>query len=166
MNQAQHHHPFSPSPKAHSVWLEKNIVEVEQLLVADREAFERNPQSFSARLSLASTENRLAELREQLQSEKVVYLCADCGRKTTLSTDDPIFGLCPACEQKFHHQATSWQLPAPRESAQQQTGRAARAAGHGAHLPDLDSSSDRTDQPHDETAQRGSTRAALPSDFS
>lgn len=51
-------------------WLEKNIAEVEQLLVADREAVQNNPESFSAKLSLKSTENRLADLQKQLQLEK------------------------------------------------------------------------------------------------
>jgi len=51
-------------------WLEKNIAEVEQLLAADREAAQKNPESFSAKLSLQSTENRLVDLQKQLQLEK------------------------------------------------------------------------------------------------
>jgi hypothetical protein len=51
-------------------WLEKNIAEVEQLLVADQDVAQKNPDSFSARLSLQSTKDRLADLQKQLQLEK------------------------------------------------------------------------------------------------
>ena len=50
-------------------WLKNNIAEVEQLLAADQEAVRANPGSFSAGLSLKSTQDRLADLRKQLQLE-------------------------------------------------------------------------------------------------
>jgi hypothetical protein len=104
MKRATNHHPVSPSPKAQSVWLEKNIQEVEQLLAADREAVNQNPESFSARLSLQSTENRLCELRNFPQA----YLCAGCGGETAMPTDDPGFGLCGRCESRLNSQGMSW----------------------------------------------------------
>jgi len=51
-------------------WLEQNITESEQLLVMDQEALKKNPDSFSAKLSLKSTEDRLADLHKQLMELK------------------------------------------------------------------------------------------------
>ncbi len=52
-------------------WLENNIAQVEKFLASDRRRLERNPNSFSAKLTLASTESRLADLKKKLQSEKL-----------------------------------------------------------------------------------------------
>ncbi len=32
------------------------------------------------------------------------FLCADCGRATTIATDDPGFGLCDCCERRLNSQ--------------------------------------------------------------
>ncbi len=36
------------------------------------------------------------------------FLCADCGRKTTIANDDPGFGLCGRCERRLNSQAKQW----------------------------------------------------------
>ncbi|MDD2466175.1 MAG: hypothetical protein PHI97_19415 [Desulfobulbus sp.] len=102
MSQALNSFPPLPTPEAQSSWRERNIQEVERLLAADRETVFKNPESFSAKLSLQSTENRLLELRNSSQ----IYLCADCGRETTGSTDDPGFGLCGRCESRLNSHGT------------------------------------------------------------
>lgn len=111
MNKATNHHPLSPSPKAQLSWLAKNIQEVERLLAADRETLRNNPESFSAKLSLQSTENRLQELR----NAPYVFRCADCGNETTLTIDDPGFGLCPLCESRLTGSSFSWVEKCPAD---------------------------------------------------
>lgn len=51
-------------------WLESSIAAVELMVSEDREKLSQNPDSFSARLVLASTEGRLADLQRQLRLEK------------------------------------------------------------------------------------------------
>ncbi len=36
------------------------------------------------------------------------FLCADCGRETTIATDDPGFGLCGRCESRLNSLGKSW----------------------------------------------------------
>ncbi len=36
------------------------------------------------------------------------YLCADCGRETTRSTDESGFGLCKSCEAKLNKRGATW----------------------------------------------------------
>ncbi|MGE4403769.1 MAG: hypothetical protein AB7F61_19165 [Desulfobulbus sp.] len=36
------------------------------------------------------------------------YLCADCGRETTRSTDESGFGLCKSCEAKLNKRGMTW----------------------------------------------------------
>ena len=111
MKKATNHHPLSLSPKAQLSWLAKNIQEVERLLAVDRETFRNNPESFSARLSLQSTENRLQELL----NVPCVFRCADCGRETMLIIDDPRFGLCPLCESRLAGSSFSWVEKSPAD---------------------------------------------------
>ena len=42
-----------------------------------------------------------------------VYICADCGRATTIATDDPGFGLCGECESRLNLQKGKWNKNAP-----------------------------------------------------
>jgi hypothetical protein len=51
--------------------LKERIVKTEVVLAESRENFEKNPDSYSARLLLMSTENYLADLLAQLDSLQV-----------------------------------------------------------------------------------------------
>lgn len=50
--------------------LKEQIEKTEVILAESRENFEKNPESYSARLLLMSTENYLADLLKQLDSLK------------------------------------------------------------------------------------------------
>ncbi len=50
-------------------WLEQTLDKEKQRLVAARQALKKNPTSYSARVSLQSAENRLADLRRRFKNE-------------------------------------------------------------------------------------------------
>jgi hypothetical protein len=52
-------------------WLEQTLDKEKQRLVAARQALKKNPTSYSARVTLQSAENRLADLRRRFKKEKI-----------------------------------------------------------------------------------------------
>ena len=49
-------------------WLEQTLDKEKQRLVSARQALKKNPASYSARVTLQSAENRLADLQHRIQS--------------------------------------------------------------------------------------------------
>jgi len=43
------------------------------------------------------------------------YICADCGRETTIATDDPGLGLCGRCECRLNLKGGNWNKNAPAD---------------------------------------------------
>ncbi len=53
-----------------SSWLEQTLDKEKQRLDSARQALKKNPTSYSARVTLQSAENRLADLRRRFQKEE------------------------------------------------------------------------------------------------
>ena len=53
-----------------SSWLEQTLDKEKQRLASARQALKKNPTSYSARVTLQSAENRLADLRRRFQKEE------------------------------------------------------------------------------------------------
>ncbi|MBT8356053.1 MAG: hypothetical protein HKP41_14440 [Desulfobacterales bacterium] len=51
-------------------WLEQTLDKEKQRLVSARQALKKNPTSYSARVTLQSAENRLADLRRRFTEDK------------------------------------------------------------------------------------------------
>jgi hypothetical protein len=51
-------------------WLEQTLDKEKQRLDSARQALKKNPTSYSARVTLQSAENRLADLHERFKNQK------------------------------------------------------------------------------------------------
>ncbi len=51
-------------------WLEKTLHKEKQRLASARQALKKNPTSYSAKVTLQSAENRLADLRRRFQNDE------------------------------------------------------------------------------------------------
>lgn len=54
-------------------WLEQTLDKEKKRLDSARQALKKNPTSYSARVTLQSAENRLADLQHRLKTERANY---------------------------------------------------------------------------------------------